>query len=60
MEYTFTRIWQINKRLVVANTVEDAISLYKTYTKDNFTDITNIVAIGDDNIPQNFLAIIKA
>lgn len=62
MDYTifnYTRVWNINKQLVVAPTVEDAISLYKSYTQDNFTDITNIVAVGDDNIPQNYFAIIK-
>lgn len=57
MEYKFTKIWKVNKRLVVADTIEEAISLYKMYIDDN---ITNIVAVGDDNIPTDYLAIIKA
>ena len=60
MGYNYTRIWKINNQLVVADTIEDAISLYKIYTNDSVSDITNIVAIGNGNIPQNFFAIVKA
>jgi len=56
MDYRYTRIWKINDRLIVADTIEEAIGLYKTYQS---TGITNIQAIGNNQIPENFNALIK-
>ena len=63
MGYNFTKIWKINNRLVVADTIEDAISLYKQYACLNDSvaaDITNIAAVGDGDIPQTYFAIVKS
>ena len=64
MKYTYTRIWRVEHKLVVADTIEDAIEVYKTWAESvgNVipTDITTIKAIGDNQIPENFDALIKS
>lgn len=48
--YTYTRIWQIDDRLVVAKTPEDAISIMRKYKKnDTFYQPNNIIAIGTES-----------
>lgn len=63
MDYKYTRIWRIEHKLVVANTIEEAIALYKTWAKTvekvKSTDITAIKAIGDNQIPENYDVLIK-
>lgn len=63
MEYTYTRIWRIEHKLVIADTIEEAIEVYKTWCESMgdlvSTDITAIKAIGDNQIPENFDALIK-
>ena len=63
MDYTFTRIWRVNHRLVIANTIEEAVELYKSWAKscddEDDRNITRIIAVGDSQIPENFDAIIK-
>lgn len=63
MKCTYTRIWRVEHKLVVADTIEDAIEVYKLWAEsvDNVipTDITTIKAIGDNQIPENFDALIK-
>jgi len=63
MDYRYTRIWRVEHKLVVANTIEEAIEVYKTWADsvDNGipTDITTIKAVGDNQIPENFDALIK-
>lgn len=64
MDYTYTRIWRIEHKLVVADTIEEAIEVYKTWSESMgnlmSTDITTIKAIGDNQIPENFDALIKS
>lgn len=64
MDYRHTRIWRIQHKLVVADTIEEAIVVYKawaeTMTGVTPTDITSIEAIGDNQIPENFDALIKS
>ena len=64
MNYTYTRIWRVEHKLIVANTIEEAIEVYKTWAESvgNVipTDITTIKAIGDNQIPENFDALIKS
>lgn len=63
MDYKYTRIWRIEHKLVVANTIEEAIALYKTWAKTVekviSTDITAIKAIGDNQIPESYDVLIK-
>lgn len=56
MDYRYTRIWRIENKLIVADTIEEAIALYKTCLS---TNITNIQAIGNNQVPENFSALIK-
>lgn len=64
MDYRYTRIWRIEHKLVIANTIEEAIKVYKTWAESMvgviLTDITTIKAIGDNQIPENFDALIKS
>lgn len=63
MDYRYTRIWRVEHKLVIANTIEEAIKVYKTWAESlsnvMSTDITTIKAIGDNQIPENFDALIK-
>ena len=61
MNYKYTKIWRVEHKLIIADTIEDAIEVYKAWCKE-FSypeDITNIKAIGDNQIPENFDALIK-
>ena len=64
MKYTYTRIWRIEHKLVIADTIEEAIEVYKTWAESVGdvipTDITTIKAIGDNQIPEDFNALIKS
>ena len=63
MKYTYTRIWRVEHKLVIADTIEEAIEVYKTWNESTnssmSTDITTIKAIGDNKIPENFNVLIK-
>lgn len=63
MNYRCTRIWRINHKLIVADTIEEAIIVYKTWaeTRENVdpTDITIIKAIGDNQIPESYCVLSK-
>lgn len=62
VKYTYTRLWRVNHKLIVADTIEDAIILYKAWSKSvpcEARDITKIQAIGDSQIPENFDVLIK-
>ena len=37
-----TKVWRINRDMVVADTIEDAITLYKTYYEYPYNEITSI------------------
>ena len=58
--WTLTRVWQVNNKLVVAETIEDAIVLFKTYMgKDLLGEPKNVKAIGSDNCMADYDALIK-
>ena len=58
--YTLTRIWQIDHKLVVAKTIEDAIALFKTYMGKEFKDEPkNVKAVGNDSYSSDYDTIIK-
>lgn len=59
--YSYTKVWEIDGRLVVAPTAEEAIALYKTYMgKDYLDEPKSILAVGNsDFICKSYNAIIK-
>lgn len=58
--WTYTRVWQIDHKLVVAKTIEEAIALFKTYMGKEYTDEPrNVRAIGSDNYIVEYDALIK-
>ena len=58
--WTLTRVWQVDHKLVVAKTIEDAIALFKTYVgKDCIGEPRNMRAIGSDNYLVDYDVIIK-
>ena len=58
--YTLTRVWQVDHKLVVAKTIEDAIALFKTYMGEDFiSEPKNVRAIGSDNYLVDYDALIK-
>lgn len=58
--WTLTRVWQVDHKLVVAKTIEDAIAIFKTYMgKDHYGEPRNVRAIGSDNYLVDYDAIIK-
>lgn len=47
--WTYTRVWQVDHKLVVAKTIEDAIALFKTYMGEALIgEPKNVRAIGID------------
>ena len=63
MNYRYTRIWNVQHKLIVADTIEEAIAVYKRWAETVKgvmpTDITIIKAIGDNGIPEDFDVLIK-
>ena len=59
--WTITKVWEIDEHLVVAPTIEDAISLFKTYMgKDYRDEPSSITAVGNSAYCcRNYSAIIK-
>lgn len=59
--YSYTKVWEIDYKLVVATTIEEAIALYKTYMgKEYHDEPKNIFAVGNsDCVCRNYDAIIK-
>ena len=58
--YTLTRVWQVDHKLVVADTIEEAIALFKTYMgKDLIDEPRNVRAIGSDHYIVDYEALIK-
>ena len=60
IEWTLTRVWEIDNRLVVARTIEDAIELIKTYYKDDhFYEPREIRCVSAGQYPADYDALIK-
>ena len=58
--WALTRVWQIDHKIVVAPTIEDAISLFKTYMgKDYRDEPLSITAVGTGSIYSDYDALIK-
>ena len=58
--WRLTRVWQVDHKLVVANTVQEAVELYKAYMGENYADEPySIQAISTDRALSDFNALIK-
>lgn len=58
--WTLTRVWQVDHKLVIAETIKDAVALFKTYMgKDYKDEPKNVSAIGSDNYMVDYNALIK-
>ncbi len=58
--WTLTRVWQVDHKLVVAETIEDALALFKVYMgKDLIGEPRNVRAIGSDDYLVDYDALIK-
>ena len=58
--WTLTRVWQVDKKLVVADTIEEAIALFKTRMgKDYRDEPEEVKAIRSDSYVKEYDAIIK-
>lgn len=61
---TTTRVWNVNDKLVIADTIENAISLYQQYYDNGCAeavplDITKVEAVSNSSILKDYDAIIK-
>lgn len=58
--WKLTRVWQVDHKLVVANTIQEAVELYKAYMgKDYVDEPYSIQAISTDSALSDFSALIK-
>ena len=58
--WTLTRVWQIDCKLVVAKTIEEAIALFKTYMgKDIIGEPKNVRAISSSSCIAEYDVLIK-
>jgi len=59
--WTLTKVWEIDQRLVVARTIEDAVKLYKTYMgKDYRGEPKSVVGISNSVcLCKNYEALIE-
>lgn len=60
MDFKYTRLYRINHKLVVADTLEEAIELYKLCNGETASnDILYIKAIGDGQIPERYDVLVR-
>lgn len=58
--WTLTRVWQVDNKLVVADTIEEAIALFKTWMgKDYKDEPESVKAIRTDSYLKEYAALIK-
>lgn len=58
--YELTRVWEIDDKLFVADTIEDAIALWRDYSKSPIRQPENVRSIANGAYPKNYDAVIKA
>lgn len=46
----YTKVWKINKQLVVAETIEKAIEVYKSHLDFPYNEITSIQSVTDGGL----------
>lgn len=58
--WTLTRVWQVDHKLVVAPTIEDAVALFKAYIgKDYSGEPYEVTAVRTSDYLSDYAAIIK-
>ena len=58
--WKLTRVWQVDHKLVVADTINEAVELYKAYMgKDYHDEPYSIQAISTDRALSDYNALIK-
>lgn len=58
--WTLTRVWQVDHKLVVADTINEAVELYKAYMGEDYDDEPySIQAVSTDRALSDFNALIK-
>ena len=58
--WKFTRVWQVDHKLVVANTIQEAVELYKAYMGKDYADEPySIQAISTASALSDYNALIK-
>ena len=58
--WTLTRVWQVDNKLVVADTIEEAIALFKTWMgKDYKDEPESVKAIRTDSYLKEYAALFK-
>ena len=57
--YTYTKVWLIDHKLIVAKTLIQAIELMKSYRNDEKYEPTKVEAISNSPIVRDFDAIIE-
>ena len=58
--WTLTRVWQVDNKLVVADTIEEAIALFKTWMGKDYKDEPESVnAIRTDSYLKEYAALFK-
>ncbi len=50
MKWTYTYVWEIDGRLVIADTVEDAVKLFRAYLAEEDYQPYNIQQVGTSEI----------
>ena len=58
--WTLTKVWQVDHKLVVADSISDAVELFKAYMGNGYTDEPySVQAISTDRALSDFNALIK-
>ena len=59
-EWKFTKVWQVDHKLVVADTINEAVELFKAYMGKDYTDEPySIQAVSTNRALSDFNALIK-
>lgn len=56
--WTITKVWEIDNKLVVADTIEEAIALIKLYAGEGYTP-RNVRAVSNTAYLTDYSALIK-
>ena len=62
MKIVQTNVYKVNGKLVVADSVKEAIDIYNTYYEDIYVTppiIKSVNIVGDDDIPQSYYALLS-
>lgn len=60
IDYKYTKIWRVNGKFIVSDTIEEVIKLYKSWATavGKPTDIMTVIAVGDNQIYEKYGALI--